>query len=226
MLRTDALTWVYRTAIVLKRMDVAISPSINTMPASFARALGALPRTHFASGAELVKPGQLARLWFIDRGLVRLFSLNDAGVERNHDFVGAGSWVTGTLQWRDGALCCAGAALGVQALQSTIAVGLPISWLEQQQRESPEATAWLAQQLMQLSAHRLQREMALMQQSAEQRYRTLQIEQPDLLNSLRQHHIASWLGITAVALSRIKRRIASDRSATSAGSPSGQSESI
>ena len=44
--------------------------------------------------------------------------------------------------------------------------------------------------------------------SPEERYLGLLKERPDLLNRISQHQIASFLGITAVSLSRIRNRVA------------------
>lgn len=45
--------------------------------------------------------------------------------------------------------------------------------------------------------------------SAENRYIKLLKERPDLLNRIPQYHLASYLGITPISLSRIRKRIAS-----------------
>ncbi len=177
------------------------------MPPAFAVELAALARLRFAAGSELTAPGQVEQaFWCIESGLVRLYSLGEHGRDRNHDFLGAGEWVAGALSWRDGRVCCEGAAIGVQALKSTVAIRLPLTFIEQRHRESPEVAAWLTDELMQLSSRRLQRELDLLQLSAEQRYHALARERPALVRMLAQHHIASWLGITPVALSRIRRR--------------------
>jgi len=173
-------------------------------------ALDTLPRRRFEVGAELVSPGRIDQaLWWIDSGLVRLYSLGTDGLSRNHDFHGPGEWICGGLVFRDGRLCCESAALGVQAIKPTVAARVPLDWCEQHRRESPEISDWVAEELMELSSRRLQREMALLQTSAEQRYLELLRDRPDLARALAQHQIASWLGITPVALSRIRRRLKS-----------------
>ena len=52
-----------------------------------------------------------------------------------------------------------------------------------------------------------QREAMLLTCNAEQRYRWLLAHEPDLLQRVPQFHIASYLGIDAVSLSRLKRKI-------------------
>lgn len=181
----------------------------TALPSALSAVLSRLPRLKFAPQADLVLPGVVsASVWWIQSGLVRLYSLGVDGLARVHDFHEAGEWVCAGLQWRDGRLCCEDAALGVQALRTSVAVPVALDWLEQQRRDSAEIGDWLTQQLMQLSARRLRRETGLMQRSAEQRYLELLEERPGLVSRLAQHQIAAWLGITPVALSRIRRRLA------------------
>jgi CRP-like cAMP-binding protein len=52
-----------------------------------------------------------------------------------------------------------------------------------------------------------QREYDFIALSAEERYRKFLKEYPSMANKIPQYHIASYLGITSVALSRIKKRI-------------------
>jgi len=55
------------------------------------------------------------------------------------------------------------------------------------------------------------RERELLIFSAEERYRSFLSEYPDLEKRIKQHLIASYLGITPVALSRIRKEMSSDR---------------
>jgi CRP-like cAMP-binding protein len=51
------------------------------------------------------------------------------------------------------------------------------------------------------------REGEFLLDSAEQRYQRLLTEQPELAERLPLYHLASYLGVTDVALSRIRRRL-------------------
>lgn len=52
-----------------------------------------------------------------------------------------------------------------------------------------------------------ERTLSFVTQTPEERYRQLLADAPDLLQRLPQHHIANYLGVTAVSLSRIRRRL-------------------
>ncbi|MFD1552877.1 Crp/Fnr family transcriptional regulator [Putridiphycobacter roseus] len=53
------------------------------------------------------------------------------------------------------------------------------------------------------------REQSLLNDSAEQRYLNLFSERPDLIKQIPLRHLASYIGVTPQALSRIRRRIIS-----------------
>ncbi len=59
-----------------------------------------------------------------------------------------------------------------------------------------------------------QREIALVLDDATTRYATFRREHPDLENQIPQYHIASYLGITPIHLSRIRGRGPKKRSNT------------
>lgn len=52
-----------------------------------------------------------------------------------------------------------------------------------------------------------QRELSLLNETAEQRYLKLFSEQPELIKEIPLKYIASYIGITPQALSRIRKRI-------------------
>ena len=66
---------------------------------------------------------------------------------------------------------------------------------------------WLVERLLQHNAERLGRETDLVQRSATERYLELLRKQAGIIEHVPLQQIASWLGITPVALSRIRRRV-------------------
>ncbi|RPE08188.1 Crp/Fnr family transcriptional regulator [Chitinophaga lutea] len=58
-----------------------------------------------------------------------------------------------------------------------------------------------------LFLEKARREISLLNDTAEQRYLNLFTEQPDLIKKIPLQYIASYIGITPQALSRIRRRI-------------------
>ena len=165
---------------------------------------------HFSPGTALVQPHEVSsHLWYVDSGLVSLFSLGETGARYNHDFLGSGRWVFGRVAWQDGDVCCPGHALGAQALQHTQAKRLPFDLLHQWRATDPQVAAFLLDSIIAVTAAGLAREADLVQRSAGQRYEDLQRVNPGIDAAVPQQEIAAWLGITPVALSRIRRRRAS-----------------
>ena len=177
-------------------------------PTAIAGLLSGSTPINYASGSSLVVPGAVEDcLWWIESGLVRLYSLGEDGLGRNHDFIEPGDWAFASLAWSQGEPCCSGAALGLEALEDTVAVRVPLATLQQRRATSPAVADWVADQMMRHGSRRMQREASLLQSSAEQRYLMFLSQRPHVAARIAQHHIAAWLGITPVALSRIRGRI-------------------
>lgn len=168
------------------------------------------PAREFEAGATLIDPAaRQAPLWYVHDGLLRLYLLGPAGDHYNLGFHGPGELVAARFALRDGAVCCAERALGVDALQPTRASALSVAAIDRLRREDAGFSGWLIERLLQLSAERLGREADLVQRSASERYRELLDKRPGLLKQVPLQQIAAWLGITPVALSRIRRRLGS-----------------
>jgi CRP-like cAMP-binding protein len=145
------------------------------------------------------------RLCFVNSGLLRFFYRDTEGNESNksfsreNDFAGAYSaWLTGTP-----------ARFSIQTLE-------PTQLLEARFADITalfEAHAcW--QKLGRLLAEDLyvrkeQREAEFLLDDAETRYRNFQRHYPDLEARLAQYQVAAYIGITPVALSRIRARMRS-----------------
>ena len=77
------------------------------------------------------------------------------------------------------------------------------AWLQ----ERPELRATLTDALLVNLLSSSRRESALMMDTAEQRYMQFLAEHSAIAERVALHHVASHLGITNVALSRVRRRI-------------------
>ena len=77
-------------------------------------------------------------------------------------------------------------------------------------REFPEFQQ-IAQEVLEQEIMRQQHALAkYINESAEQRYLSMQESRPDLINRLPQYLIASYIGVKPESLSRIRRRIVRD----------------
>lgn len=73
--------------------------------------------------------------------------------------------------------------------------------------ESHEVASDLIFRLLDLSMKKEQREYELLSLTAQERYISLSENMPEVMKNVSQNNIARYLGITPVALSRIKNRV-------------------
>ncbi len=153
---------------------------------------------HFLSVGE-----QPTQILFINRGLLRFFYTTADGKEFNKSFA-----VDGTF---------AGVVYSLippQPLRYALQALEPIQGLVIQQDDFNTICfrdlfwANVKNAFMELMLLRkIEREGSLLLDSAEERYLNFKQQYPDLWQRLPQYHVASFLGITEVGLSRIKKRV-------------------
>ena len=164
----------------------------------------ALPRRCVRAGEVLQSVGQpLGAVWFVEQGLLRSHFLNADGRERNCAFYTEHQWAgipppRGTP---------AEATFAIEALERSHVVELSHDRLAAWLQSRPELQETLTDALLVNLVASSRRESALMMDSAEQRYKQFLEEYPEIVERVALHHVASYLGITSVALSRIRRRI-------------------
>lgn len=157
----------------------------------------------FPAGAYLVEAGQVATdLHFLITGLARFYYLKANGKEFNKSFLGKGQ-VVGSMS---SLVLGAASPFYVQAL--VCCESLTISQ-QDFQRLSHEHGDWgllRLRLLEQLALKQEQRAADFLLLSAQERYEKFLQEYGHLTELIANYHVASYLGITDVALSRIRRR--------------------
>ena len=154
-------------------------------------------------GEYFIRAGQPSEyLGFINAGLVRFFYQTPRGTEfyksfsQENQFMGAYSaFLTDKV-----------ARLSIQAMEETHILVAKISVivnLYDKHRCWEKLGRLLAEQLY---IKKEQREAEFLLDDAETRYHNFLEQYPGLENRLAQYHIASYLGITPVALSRIRKK--------------------
>lgn len=149
----------------------------------------------------LLHPGdEDYELFFVHRGLLRIYYLDEEGRESNKAFPSEGGFA-GPLAT---ALLELPSRYGIQALESTELLAARYSdyfdLLDRHpvfDRLGRKAVEWVLGQ-------RELREQSLLQQSARERYIDFREQYPGLIQRIPQYHIASYLGITEVSLSRLR----------------------
>lgn len=181
----------------------------------FTRTLGPLPPAaddlcRQARPAALAKGGALLRegerwqhLWWLERGALRLYYLDRHGQSANKNF-----YLDGAMFWPiTPALRDEPVRFWVEALEPSRVWALPWDGWALATQGFARWQALEHRVLAALLQDKMAREHAFLQLTATERYLALQSEHPDWLARLPLRHLASWLGITDVALSRIRRRL-------------------
>ena len=163
-----------------------------------------LAQREFGPGATLFRPGQHdAGIHYLRSGLVRYFHLTEDGRERNHTFAAEGNLV-GCLPAFVGPGPC---PFAVEALEPTETY-LIDSDTTRAFNDRHNCWVLLRLRLMEhIALRKEERETEFLLDSAEARYRRFLARYRALADRIPQYHIASYLGITPVALSRIRKRI-------------------
>lgn len=156
------------------------------------------------AGQPLLRAGDAwGSLFWVERGALRLFYLDRQGQASNKNF-----HLDGALLWPlTPALAGQPVNFWIEALLPTRCWACPWpAWRE----ATAQWPAWQALERGTLAAlldDKMRREQQFLQCTATQRYQALCTERPDWLARIPLRHLASYLGITDVALSRIRRRL-------------------
>ncbi|HSF54107.1 MAG TPA: Crp/Fnr family transcriptional regulator [Algoriphagus sp.] len=147
--------------------------------------------------------GQKCRtIYFVKEGLARIFYLKgDIEVTEYFAFendliIRAESLFTGKPSMK-----------AIQALENTIFIGIPAEQLFSLFDTFPEIERLFRKIIEQAYVHTVHRMEAIQFHTAEERYAQLLDEKPDFIKRISLKHIASYLGITQVSLSRIRAAI-------------------
>ncbi|MET7277499.1 Crp/Fnr family transcriptional regulator [Kribbella sp. NPDC005582] len=184
----------------------------------FERFLAQLPAPDAARGRELFRPAKLERgelmvragdkpdrVGFIERGLFRVYQADASGTDR-------------TLAFRaEGELVCAYSAalrretshVTIEALEPAELMVAPRSAYDAMVAASAGWQRLIAKLTEALYLRVEQRQTELLLADAAERYQRFLVGHGDLASRLTQRQIASYVGVTPEALSRIRRRLIS-----------------
>jgi len=151
----------------------------------------------------LLETGETCRnLYFVDKGCLRVFNRDKEGLEHNVLFCPENWWAADMTSFSGQVP----AYYNIAALETTELFYFSYQALEQLYIDVPKMERFfriLAQNGFSLYQRRVN---AIISRSAEERYLQFQQLYPKLEQRITQKHIASYLGITPVFLSMIRRR--------------------
>jgi CRP-like cAMP-binding protein len=190
---------------------LATLEALHPLPAAEQAKVRALCRRRMLGpGEHFVGAGERTReVAFLERGLLRYFYLGPDGAQFTRFFCSGGGFVTSYTALLTGAP----SAYAIQALEASVLLVFPFSgWL--QLLEGHPAWGAINRALLDRALLEAEeRERSLILDDARTRYQRFLDANPGLEARVRQYDIASYLGITPVALSRLRGRLRRSRRA-------------
>jgi CRP-like cAMP-binding protein len=181
-----------------------MAATLGTPPERAEAAMASARLLQADSGCPLLRAGdRWAALFWVEHGVLRLYYLDRRGQSANKNF-----YLDSALLWP------LTQALAGQAVDFWIEAVTParvwqIPW-PGWQAASASWPAWQQLERQTLAAlldDKMRREQQFLQCSATERYEDLCRRRPEWLARIPLRHLASYLGVTDVALSRIRRRL-------------------
>lgn len=175
------------------------------LPAETAVLDNSLSRHTVEKGGFLLREGAVSRhFYFVEKGLLRFYSIDKAGKEHIVQFAPEG-WFTGD---RGSIYFQEGSEYFIDAIEESTVVFLSTEIMQQAAAKSDDFRRY-NERLLQNHIHHLQKRIRLLiSASAEERYLDFTAVYPDLLQRVPQWMIASYLGITPESLSRVRKALA------------------
>lgn len=162
-----------------------------------------LTRKDFAKKHILLQSGQIENnLSFIETGIVRFYI-----PKQENDLTFAFAFNNSFVSAYNSFLTQKPSTYYIETLAKTTLWQLTYDDLQEIYEKTKIGNAIGRQASEELFLKKSQRELSLLNETAEQRYVNLFTEQPQLINEIPLKYIASYIGITPQALSRIRKRI-------------------
>lgn len=186
----------------LETVLTEIAAPLEFNPRAWRAFLSAVSTRRFAKGEHLVREGDAATaLYFVNSGLLRYYYLA-SGTEHTGQFFNASMFVADVLALTTGAPC----VQNIDALEAGEVIVIPKPVLLAAY-DADHAFERFGRRVMEHAMSGSQRRSAgLLTLSADERYTRFVTARPDVAARVPQYLIASYLGITPEALSRIRRR--------------------
>lgn len=154
-----------------------------------------------SKGSHIVLPGDATSgLYFVCSGLLRYYHIADDGKEWNKAFIAEN---TLTASFSEDFLGYP-SPYGIQVLENTILLSARYVDFEALYEPHVSIERLGRRFVEQVLAIKLSRERSFLQHNAKSRYRDFLCQYPGLSERIPQYHLASYLGVSEVTLSRLR----------------------
>lgn len=162
----------------------------------------------FAKKTVILKKGIVEDyLYFIDKGIIRFFvdklHPTEPSKEITFSFIAENMFCSAYDSFITRSPC----AYNVETVQETVVYRIHFDDLQELYARSKVGNYLGRISAENLYVKKTQREISLLMHTAEERYRNLEKAYPNFIQEIPLKHIASYIGITPQALSRIRKQI-------------------
>ncbi len=144
-------------------------------------------------------------IYWLRSGLLKAYYLTPEGKEFVKSFILEGDIIGSLSSCYANAPC----SFSVLCLEDTDVIEIPFATIYRYSQTQPSIASHMIDMLLNFAMKKEKREFEFLCLSPETRYRQLAQNSPALLNRITQNDLAKYLGVTAVGLSRIKKRVMS-----------------
>jgi len=182
---------------VLPHIDISTNVLLPLMPL--------VQKREFPNKSFLLRAGEMwNKLYFVQSGLIRLFYLDTKGREFNKAFF-----------WQDHCIWpvapqdrTTAVSFYIAAVEETTVLECPFQYLHDILQQTGNWETFALPFAETLIEQKMQREQDFLLLSATERFAKFSAAYPEIVCRIPDYHLASFLGITNVSLSRIKRDLA------------------
>jgi CRP-like cAMP-binding protein len=180
-----------------------LSRKITLTPEEFKFVCGQFQPRSLRRKELLLKVGDVCRVTaFVEKGILRSFSVDAKGVEHTSQFAFEGGWMGDMYS----SLTGEPATVSIEALEDCDLLLIDSVGFERVYEQVPKFERYQRLLLQNHMVSVYRRLLTNMSQSAEEKYDRLLTTYPTILQRVPLHTIASYLGITPEFLSRIRAR--------------------
>lgn len=149
-----------------------------------------------------IKSGELSRsIAYIEKGIVLYYKIDEAGQETVCDFAKETDWITQYESF----IKKTTSNVSIRAIEKTVLQVISFEGLQKLYSEVPAFEIYTRRLIEKYFIASISRNNELQVLGAEERYAKFAKENPELIQRVRQYHIASYLGIAPQSLSRIRK---------------------
>lgn len=178
--------------------DVSFSPEETVLIES------KLEEIHFKKGTTLLKEDELVNnQYYVDNGCLRTYFIDKSSKEHTLQFAIKDWWISDYTAF----FSSTKAIMNIESIQDTTLYKISRDDMEDLFIEIPQLETFFRKKMEKAFASFQKRILASLAQSAKERYVTFVNTYPSIEQSIKNYHIASYLGITTESLSRIRKEL-------------------